>query len=142
MKIIKMAAVGACLLSASVFAESSNNIDLAGNKVAVGIGADQGLSAVFELNDQYRVTAGNDGLAFDYLFQRGTFSNPDIPVDWYVGAGGWTEWDNDDYGARLPVGINWNYQKINVYGQVSPQFDFGDDDELEIGAAVGVTYSF
>lgn len=56
--------------------------------ISAGLAVDQQLSAVLEIDDQYRFTLGNDGTAFDYLFQQGTFDNPDIPVDWYVGAGG------------------------------------------------------
>ncbi|MCE0494632.1 hypothetical protein [Vibrio salinus] len=131
-------------LTTSVFAASDNNyIDLAGNDIAVGIAIDQGLSAVLELNDQVRVTAGTKGLALDYILTSGWFSNPDLPVEWYVGAGGWSLWDDDDYGARLPVGLNWSYTKnVSFYGQLQPQYDFGDDDEFELGVSAGITYRF
>ena len=69
-----------------------------GNSLKVGMAVDQQLSAVLEVNNQYRFTLGNDGAAFDYIIQRGSFNNPNVPFDWYVGAGGWAEWD-DDFGC-------------------------------------------
>ena len=46
--------------SASVIAESSESMEL-----SVGMAVDQDLSAVIELDNQYRFTVGNDGAAFD-----------------------------------------------------------------------------
>lgn len=110
--------------------------------ISAGLAVDQQLSAVLEIDDQYRFTLGNDGTAFDYLFQHGTFDNPDVPVDWYVGAGGWAEWD-DDYGVRLPIGLDWEITKqITAYGQVHPELNFHGGPELQLGGALGVTYSF
>ncbi|MDW6093339.1 hypothetical protein [Vibrio rhizosphaerae] len=135
-------AIGALTLSSFAYAASSAT---SSPEVAVGFGVDQGLSAILELNDQYRITAGNDGMSADYLFKKGQFEQPNIPVDWYVGAGGWTEWgDGDnDFGVRLPLGVDWTYKnRIHVYGQVHPELDLHDDVELQLGAAAGVSYQF
>jgi len=108
----------------------------------VGMAIDQQLSAVFEIDDQYRFILGNDGAAFDYIIQRGSFNNPDIPFDWYVGAGAWAEWE-DDFGARVPLGLNWQINKsFNMYGQIHPEVNFHEGPELQIGAALGLTYHF
>ncbi|MDW6001322.1 hypothetical protein [Vibrio mangrovi] len=133
-------AIGALTLSSIAYAESS----VTSPQVAVGIGVDQGLSAILELNDQYRLSAGNDGMSADYLFKKGQFEQQNIPVDWYVGAGGWAEWDDgDDFGLRLPLGVDWVYKsRIHVYGQVHPELNLHDDVELQLGAAAGVTYKF
>ncbi len=107
----------------------------------VGMAIDQQLSAVFEIDDQYRFILGNDGAAFDYIFSRGQFDGK-VPLSWYVGGGGYVDW-NDDFGARLPLGINWQINNsFNAYGQLHPELNFDDDVKLQIGAAVGLTYHF
>lgn len=108
----------------------------------VGIAVDQQLSVVFEIDDQYRFILGNDGAAFDYIFAQGSFNSPDVPFGWYVGGGAWAEWE-DDFGARLPLGINWQFNNgFNLYGQVHPEVNFYGGPELQIGAALGLTYHF
>jgi hypothetical protein len=112
-------------------------------QIAVGLGVDQGLSAILELNRDYRLSVGNDGMAFDYQFVRGQINQVDVPLDWYVGVGAWSEWGGDEYGARLPLGIDWVYQKqFRLYGQIQPELDLEDDADLQLGASVGVTYQF
>ena len=108
----------------------------------VGMAVDQQLSVVFEIDDQYRFILGNDGAAFDYIIQRGSFNNPNVPFDWYVGAGGWAEWD-DDFGVRVPLGLDWQInQNFNLYGQVHPELNLHSGPELQLGAALGITYRF
>ncbi|WGY47445.1 hypothetical protein [Vibrio sp. ABG19] len=122
-------------LSAGAYAQQDPNLK-------VGLAVDQQLSAVLEVNNQYRFTLGNQGAAFDYIAKRGSFNNPDVPFDWYVGVGGWAEWD-DDFGARVPLGLDWQInQNLNVYGQVHPELQLHNDTELQLGAALGVTYRF
>ncbi|KJY83533.1 hypothetical protein TW81_08190 [Vibrio galatheae] len=123
--------------SATAFAAESKSTDL-----AVGLAVDQQLSAVFELDNQYRFIVGNDGGAFDYILKRGSFDT-NTPVTWYVGAGAWTEWEGKEFGARVPLGINWDMSKgWNMYGQVHPELNLYSGPELQIGAALGVKYSF
>lgn len=113
-----------------------------GNSLKVGMAVDQQLSAVLEVNNRYRFTLGNDGAAFDYIIQRGSFNNPNVPFDWYVGAGGWAEWD-DDFGVRVPLGLDWQInQNFNLYGQVHPELNLHSGPELQLGAALGITYRF
>ncbi|HAS6164297.1 TPA: hypothetical protein I7158_01210 [Vibrio vulnificus] len=109
--------------------------------LVVGMAVDQQLSVVIELNQQYRGVIGNDGLALDYLAKKGTF-NQDIPVTWYVGVGGWAEW-NDDFGFRVPLGLNWDLTHgWDLYGQIQPELSLYKGAELQLGGAVGIKYQF
>ena len=107
----------------------------------VGLAVDQDLSAVVEFDQKYRVTVGNDGAAFDYIWKRGQFET-EAPLSWYVGAGAWAEW-NDDFGLRLPLGVKVNfYEGWNAYAQLHPELDMYKGVELQLGGALGVTYKF
>lgn len=108
---------------------------------AVGMAADQQLSVVVEIDKTYRGIIGNDGMAFDYIAKRGSFEQ-NLPVTWYIGVGGWYEWD-DEFGLRVPLGVNWNFSKgWDLYGQLHPELDLYKDLDLQLGAAVGVKYNF
>ncbi len=123
--------------SFSVLANDSDSTDL-----SVGIAADQALSVVVELDQTYRFTIGNDGGAFDYIMKRGVFEG-EAPVSWYVGVGGWSEWDHKEFGARVPVGLKWQLSSgWDMYGQVHPELNFYGGPELQLGGAVGVKYTF
>lgn len=132
------------LVSLNGVAKEADSESYSQYEAAVGMGFDQGLSAILELEQNYRLVLGNDGGAFDYIMQRGRFDNPDIPFDWYVGTGIWTAWDKDeDLGLRAPLGLNWTYRKrINFYGQVHPELVLHDEVKLQLGGAVGITYKF
>lgn len=107
----------------------------------LGMAVDQGLGVVIKFEDQFNLFAGNDGMAFDYLFSKGKFDS-DVPFDWYVGAGAWVEW-SDDFGVRVPLGIDWDFSPgWNAYAQVSPELQIHDDAKFKFGGALGVTYSF
>ncbi len=109
--------------------------------LAIGMAVDQQLSVVVEIDKTYRGIIGNEGLAFDYIVKRGTFDQ-NIPVTWYIGAGGWYEWD-DEFGLRVPLGIHWDISKgWDLYGQLHPELDLYKDVDLQLGAAVGVKYNF
>ncbi|MBU2897969.1 hypothetical protein [Vibrio hepatarius] len=123
--------------SATVLAEGEG-----AHQWSAGMAFDQDLSAVVELDNKYRLTLGNDGTAFDYIFARGEF-DADVPLTWYVGAGAWSEWDHDEFGARVPLGVNWNFHKNwDMYGQIHPELDLHGGAELQIGGALGVKYTF
>ncbi|MDF5607505.1 hypothetical protein P3745_25465, partial [Vibrio parahaemolyticus] len=90
--------------------------------LSVGMAVDQQLSVVVELDNKYRGIIGNDGMAFDYIAKRGTFDQ-NMPVTWYVGVGGWYEWD-DEFGVRVPLGVNWDLSRgWDLYGQIHPELD-------------------
>lgn len=110
--------------------------------ISVGMALDQELSAVLELDNTYRFTLGNDGAAFDYILKRGRF-DANTPVSWYVGIGGWSEWDHKEFGARVPLGLKWDISKgWEMYGQVHPELNLYTGPELQIGGALGIKYSF
>ncbi|MCG7489425.1 hypothetical protein MHN79_07970 [Vibrio sp. Of14-4] len=136
--LVRAALFGSILVtSATVLAEGES-----GHQWSAGMAFDQDLSAVVELDDKYRLTLGNDGAAFDYIFAKGKF-DADVPFTWYVGAGAWSEWDHDEFGARVPLGVNWNFHKNwDMYGQVHPELDLHGGAELQIGGALGVKYTF
>lgn len=129
---------GVLVASCSVFAANEpQKTDL-----SVGMAVDQGLSAVVELDNTYRFTVGNDGGAFDYILKRGSFDE-NTPVSWYVGVGGWSEWDHKEFGARVPLGLKWDIsQGWEMYGQVHPELNLYSGPELQIGGALGVKYTF
>ncbi len=73
--------VGLAVLTSMQVSASESDTQL-----AVGMAFDQGLSAVVELDNKYRITVGNDGGAFDMILKRGEFEEG-LPLTWYVGAG-------------------------------------------------------
>ncbi|WP_394248273.1 hypothetical protein [Vibrio profundi] len=124
------------LLITSPFVQASDSADL-----EIGMAIDQQLSVVVELESKYRFTVGNEGTAFDYIIKRGDIE-ADIPVSWFVGVGGWAEWD-DQFGARVPLGVKVNFHDgWNAYAQVHPELNLYKGPELQIGGALGVTYKF
>jgi hypothetical protein len=130
---------GALMVSSSfaVLADDSSPADL-----SVGMAWDQDLSVVVELDNDYRFTIGNEGGAFDYILRRGEFGS-NTPVSWYVGVGGWSEWDHKEFGARVPIGLNWRLgQGWDMYGQIQPELNLYSGPELQIGGAVGIKYTF
>ncbi|MBA5761842.1 hypothetical protein H2O73_05720 [Vibrio sp. 404] len=122
--------------SLSAYANNDKPADL-----AIGLAVDQQLSVVVELDNQYRFIIGNQGAAFDYIAKRGQF-NTEEPVNWYVGLGGWGEWD-DGFGVRVPLGVSYQVSDgWQLYGQVQPELDMHKGWELGVGAAMGATYHF
>ncbi|WP_428775971.1 hypothetical protein [Vibrio sp.] len=127
---------------ACVLLASPSLVNAAGDpQLAVGMALDQQLSAVLEIDKQYRLTLGNKGMAFDYIAKRGQFQG-NVPFTWYVGGGAWAEW-KDDFGVRVPLGVNWNFSRgWDMYGQVHPELNLHRGPKLQLGAALGVKYSF
>ena len=112
--------------------------------IKAGFAFDMGLGVTALVNDQVNVMVGNDGLAVDYLFQKGGF-NANVPFDWFVAAGGFHEWDGN-FGARLPLGLNLNFAPSwSLYGQAAPDIHYDEpDDKFEFGVqlGLGVRYAF
>lgn len=118
----------------------------AANDVALGLGFDKGLSAVGELDNTYRLTLGNHGGALDALLKQGRFGG-NVPLNWYAGVGGYAEWNHDhhhdDAGVRVPLGVKATLGKgWRAYAQLHPELNLKSDVELNLGGALGVTYSF
>ncbi len=122
-------------ISTAAYAQSAPSLK-------VGMALDQQLSALIEVDDQYRLIIGNQGAAFDYLLPGGRLEQFDIPLNWYIGAGAWAEWD-DDFGVRIPLGINLPINNhIDIYGQIHPELNLYSGPNLQMGAALGITYRF
>jgi hypothetical protein len=112
-----------------------------GKKVGIGMAFDQGLSVVVDFNQQIKFIAGDDGLALDYSFLKGNLA-AEAPLSWYVAGGAYYDWNND-FGVRIPIGMNLNFAKDwKLYAQIHPELNMNHGLDLDIGAALGVTYSF
>jgi hypothetical protein len=109
--------------------------------VKVGMGVDYGLGVNLKFDDKVNVFAGNDGFALDYHFAKGALSH-DGSVGYFVGFGGWTDWD-DDFGVRMPLGLDWNFaSNWNLTGQLNPTFQIQDKSKFKFDAGFGVSYKF
>lgn len=109
--------------------------------VKVGMGIDYGLGVNLKFDDTVNVFAGNDGFALDYHIAKGALSN-DGSVGYFVGFGGWTDWD-DDFGVRMPLGLDWNFaSNWNLTGQLNPTFQIQDKSKFKLDAGFGVSYKF
>jgi len=97
--------------------------------------------------DRFNGFIGNDGLAVDYILVKEKIQNIEstIPFQWYIGAGGYVDWDgkDTDFGARVPVGIEATFATgWDVYAQVIPDLEIVNDFEFGLGAGLGVRYQF
>lgn len=109
--------------------------------VKVGMGVDYGLGVNLKFDDTVNVFVGNDGLAVDYHFARGAISSGE-PVGYFIGFGGWTKW-NDDYGVRVPVGLDFRFApNWNLTAQLNPALQIQDKTKFMIDAGLGVSYQF
>ncbi|WP_028864540.1 hypothetical protein [Psychromonas aquimarina] len=132
---MKKALIGLTCLAA-LFTTTAANAD-----IKAGFAFDQGFGITAQF-DNINTFVGNDGVSIDYIFKQGTFTQDDIPFNWYVGGGAFAGWD-DGYGVRLPLGVTLPFaQQWELYGQVSPDLDFDDSFKFGVDAALGVRYAF
>lgn len=127
-----------------VFIASSILLSNAASAVKVGIGLDQGFGVTAQF-ENINAFVGNDGIAGDYIFKRGSF-NEDTPFNWYVAGGAFLGWEHGA-GIRLPLGINMSFNsQLDGYFQVHPELDFDhgsrSDVKLSADLAIGVRYRF
>lgn len=116
----------------------------ASSAVKVGLGFDQGFGVTAQF-ENINAFVGNDGIAGDYIFKRGSFG-ADVPFNWYVGGGAFLGWDHGA-GIRLPLGLNMNFNpKWDAYFQVHPELDFdhGNTSDVKFSAdlSIGFRYRF
>ena len=132
---------GISIILFSSFASADDSVD-----IKTGFAFDMGFGVTALVNKKLNITLGNDGMAADYHIKQGEF-NSKIPVTWYVGGGGYREW-NDSFGMRLPLGLNLNLEKNlqnwNAYTQIAPDIGVDENDEVTVGAqlSLGLRYSF
>ena len=139
LKSIVLSSICACTLSPAVYAENTNALE----GVKIGFGYDLGFGMTAQL-DKFNGFIGNDGLAVDYMLVKQKIENIDssIPFQWYIGAGGYVEWDGD-FGGRAPIGIQANFATgWDAYAQLIPELEIVDNFEFGLGAGLGVRYQF
>lgn len=116
--------------------------------VKLGFGFDQGFGIAASA-DSFNGFIGNDGLAVDYIFSRGTFNKSD-PLYWYVGGGGFVEWGGGA-GVRIPFGVEVSLTRVSepafakhwdIYGQLAPRLKLGNHTGFGIDAGLGLRYQF
>ena len=108
----------------------------------IGFGFDRGFGITASVGD-LNGFIGNDGVSVDYIFNKHALNvDANVPVFWYVGAGGYGDWDGD-LAIRLPVGIQVDFAKrVDGYAQIMPRFRFNNNTDFGLDFAVGVRYLF
>lgn len=108
-----------------------------------GFGVDRGLGVTAQLENRFNLFVGNDGIAGDYLFSRGSWGEIEsMPVNWYVGGGAWADW-NKGFGVRLPLGVELNFAPSwQAYAQIAPDLDLDDGAKFGVQGAIAIRYSF
>ena len=86
---------------------------------------------------------GNDGAFVDYVLKKEEFKSEEpTPLYWFVGAGGYGDWDGD-FGVRLPVGGEIYFAKnLDAYAQLIPRLRVNNDAKFGLDFAAGVRYQF
>lgn len=116
--------------------------DNAAKGLKLGFGFDRGFGVAGALAD-FNGFIGNDGAAIDYIFHKDTLKlEVKGPLYWYVGAGGYGDWDGD-LGVRLPVGAEWHFAKnLDAFAQVIPRLRVNHDAKFGLDFGIGVRYQF
>ncbi len=136
LKTIVLSAICTCTLNSIAYAE--NTAALQGIKL--GFGHDMGLGIALQ-KDKINGFVGNHGLAVDYKVVAEKLE-ASIPAQWYIGAGGFAQWDGD-LGGRLPIGIEASFAKgFDAYAQIIPELKLVNDLGFGLGAGLAVRYQF
>ena len=131
----------AVLLIATAYAEDNA---LQGIKLGFGFDRDFGITGAI---GDFNGFLGNDGVAVDYIFVKQKLDEAN-PLYWYVGGGGFIDWDGD-FGARLPVGGELYFaENFDAYAQLIPRLRFNNNSKdnrrtnFGLDFAIGVRYQF
>ena len=110
--------------------------------IKLGFGFDRGLGVVGSTGN-FNGFIGNDGASVDYVLKKEEFKSEEpTPLYWYVGAGGYGDWDGD-FGVRLPVGGEVYFAKnLDAYAQLIPRLRVNNDAKFGLDFAAGVRYQF
>jgi len=138
MKIFKTTAVSLVISLLLFGTAQSEESPLKGIKL--GFGFDRGFGVTGSMG-KFNGFLGNDGVAVDYIIRKEKFNEKD-PIYWYVGGGGFGDWDGD-WGARLPVGMEFYFaENLDVYAQVIPHLRINHNTKFGLDVGVGVRYQF
>lgn len=136
LKVLLLSSIITCSLNTAVHAENVNSLE----GIKLGFGYDMGLGITAQTKN-INGFLGNDGLAVDYMVVRESIQ-ASVPVQWYIGAGGFAEWDGD-FGVRLPVGLQANFaNNFDAYTHVIPELEIGRDTGFGLGIGLGVRHQF
>lgn len=110
--------------------------------IKLGFGFDRGLGVVGSMGN-LNGFIGNDGASVDYVLKKEEFKSEEpTPLYWFVGAGGYGDWDGD-FGIRLPVGGEIYFAKnLDAYAQLMPRLRVNNDAKFGLDFAAGVRYKF
>ena len=149
MKLFKTAAL--CFICTFMFSGAVHAEENALKGIKLGFGVDRGFGVVGTMGE-FNGFLGNDGVAIDYIFTRKKLDEAN-PLYWYVGAGGFVDWDGD-FGVRLPVGGEFYFAKnLDVYAQVIPRLRVNNNNnnnnnnknntaDFGLDFGMGVRYQF
>ena len=134
--------VSAVFLASSMLLGTAHAEQAPLKNLKLGFGFDRGFGisgAIGKLNG----FIGNDGVSVDYIFNKDNLNvDANVPVFWYVGAGGYGDWDGD-LAVRLPVGIQVDFAKrVDGYAQIMPRFRFNNNTDFGLDFGIGVRYQF
>jgi len=128
--------ISVVLLTSTVFVEDS-----AAEGIKLGFGFDRDFGVVAQFHGDVNGFIGNKGAAIDFLFVKDKLKM-EAPARWYVGAGGYGDWDGD-IGARLPVGAELNFAKnLDVFAQIIPRLRINNSARFGLDFAIGARYQF
>lgn len=138
MKTIKVTTLG--FICTFILMGTVNAEENALKGIKLGFGYDRGLGIVGTM-DELNGFIGNKGVAVDYIIQKDTLEvEIGGSVFWYISGGGYGDWDGD-FGARLPVGLEWYFaKKLDAYAQVIPHIQVKDKFEFGLDFGIGVRY--
>lgn len=108
--------------------------------IKLGFGFDRGFGVVGSLGN-LNGFLGDDGVAIDYIFMKKKL-NGSNPLYWYVGGGGFGDWDGD-LGVRLPVGGELYFaENLDAYAQLIPRLRVNNNSDFGLDFGIGVRYKF
>ncbi|MCJ2375442.1 hypothetical protein LNL84_01180 [Vibrio sp. ZSDZ34] len=108
----------------------------------LGMGLDQGFGVVGQIHNKVNFAIGNDGIAADYIFNKGSFGS-DVPFTWFAGVGGQIK-KHDKFGPRIALGVELDISRNwDAYAQLTPNVMFHESDlKFGMGAGIGIRYQF
>ncbi len=135
--IVSVLSLSVTLLAGTAHAESNS----AGG-VKLGFGFDRGFGLTGSMG-KLNGFVGNDGVAVDYIFIKNSLKvEVDAPASWYIGAGGYGDWDGD-LGVRAPVGLEVAFaERVDAYAHVVPRLRINHGARFGLDFGIGVRYQF